>query len=119
MRLSRYSVCGLLSSVLLQDLGDDLFLMRGQPQTEVNKYRPYPRYEAGKHMPFDGCEDWNTVKLTRQGEGVPEFGPEDESKREKLVSRSCCAAVLTCCVADELFCQAFCSSCSKPKAAIS
>merc|ERR1712086_591652 len=69
-----------------QDLGDDLFLMRGQPQTEVNKYRPYPRYEAGKHMPFDGCEDWNAVKLTRQGEGVPEFGPEDELKREKLAN---------------------------------
>jgi len=69
---------------VVQDLGDDLFLMRGAPQPDINSFRPYPRYSAGRHMPFEGCEEWNDAKLSMQGAGVAEFGPEDELKREKL-----------------------------------
>jgi ectoine hydroxylase-related dioxygenase (phytanoyl-CoA dioxygenase family) len=35
-----------------------LFLMRGNVVPGINDYRPYPRYVAGQHMPFRGCENW-------------------------------------------------------------
>jgi ectoine hydroxylase-related dioxygenase (phytanoyl-CoA dioxygenase family) len=35
------------------------FLLRGRPVEGVdNTYQPYPRYIAGRHMPFAGCEKW-------------------------------------------------------------
>ncbi len=35
-----------------------LFLFRGSPVNGVNTYRNFPRYRAGEHMPFSGCEAW-------------------------------------------------------------
>ncbi|WP_432970798.1 phytanoyl-CoA dioxygenase family protein [Dactylosporangium sp. CA-233914] len=32
------------------------FLLRGRPG--VNVYQPRPRYVAGEHFPFRGCQDW-------------------------------------------------------------
>ncbi len=32
------------------------FLLRGKAVPGVNNYLPWPRYVAGKHMPFRGCE---------------------------------------------------------------
>ncbi|MCX5662553.1 MAG: phytanoyl-CoA dioxygenase family protein [Planctomycetota bacterium] len=32
------------------------FLFRGKAVPGINDYLPFPRYEAGKHMPFRGCE---------------------------------------------------------------
>jgi hypothetical protein len=32
------------------------FLLRGQAVPGINDYLPFPKYEAGKHMPFSGCE---------------------------------------------------------------
>lgn len=34
------------------------FLLRGEAVPNVNDYNPRPRYIAGKHIPFRGCEDW-------------------------------------------------------------
>lgn len=34
------------------------FLLRGEAVTDVNEYLPRPKYAAGKHMPFRGCEAW-------------------------------------------------------------
>lgn len=34
------------------------FLVRGRAVTGVNDYRPRPRYSAGRHMAFRGCESW-------------------------------------------------------------
>lgn len=34
------------------------FLLRGRAVDGVNAYRPRPRYEAGRHMPFAGAERW-------------------------------------------------------------
>ena len=34
------------------------FLFRGKPVDSVNHYQPRPRYIAGEHMPFRGCEKW-------------------------------------------------------------
>ncbi|HZO89928.1 MAG TPA: phytanoyl-CoA dioxygenase family protein [Chthonomonadaceae bacterium] len=34
------------------------FLLRGKAVPGVNDYNPRPRYVAGKHMPFSGCEMW-------------------------------------------------------------
>ncbi|MEQ7127051.1 phytanoyl-CoA dioxygenase family protein [Actinopolymorpha sp. B11F2] len=33
------------------------FHLRGEPG--VNPYQPRPRYVAGKHLPFAGCEEWS------------------------------------------------------------
>lgn len=35
-----------------------VFLLRGQAVAGINYYRPYPKYEVGRHMPFKGCENW-------------------------------------------------------------
>jgi len=32
------------------------FLFRGQAVAGVNAYRAFPKYIAGKHFPFRGCE---------------------------------------------------------------
>ena len=32
------------------------FLLRGEAVPGINDYVPYPRYVAGRHMPFRGCE---------------------------------------------------------------
>jgi phytanoyl-CoA hydroxylase len=32
------------------------FLLRGRAVQGINDYLPFPKYEAGKHMPFNGCE---------------------------------------------------------------
>ncbi len=34
------------------------FLLRGEAVPGVNEYHPRPRYVAGDHMPFRGCEAW-------------------------------------------------------------
>ena len=34
------------------------FFLRGEPVNGINKYRAGPKYVAGKHMAFHGCEDW-------------------------------------------------------------
>ncbi len=34
------------------------FLLRGTPVAGTNEYLPLPRYVAGTHMPFRGCEAW-------------------------------------------------------------
>jgi ectoine hydroxylase-related dioxygenase (phytanoyl-CoA dioxygenase family) len=36
------------------------FLLRGQAVNGVNEYNPWPKYVEGKHMPFRGCETWNS-----------------------------------------------------------
>jgi hypothetical protein len=35
------------------------FLLRGEAVPGVNSYLPWPRYIAGKHMPFRDAETWN------------------------------------------------------------
>lgn len=35
-----------------------VFLLRGEDKANVNRYRARPRYVAGRHMPFRGCEQW-------------------------------------------------------------
>ena len=34
------------------------FLFRGEGVEGINDYQPEPRYVAGEHMPFKGCEAW-------------------------------------------------------------
>jgi len=34
------------------------FLFRGQAMAGINNYRSFPKYIAGKHFPFRGCEAW-------------------------------------------------------------
>ena len=34
------------------------FLFRGEPVEGVNRYQPRPRYVAGEHIPFRGCDEW-------------------------------------------------------------
>ena len=34
------------------------FLLRGQEVPGVNNYLPWPKYDAGRHMSFHGCETW-------------------------------------------------------------
>ena len=34
------------------------FLLRGQAVEGINEYLPVPKYVAGRHMPFAGCEKW-------------------------------------------------------------
>ncbi|HTQ11071.1 MAG TPA: phytanoyl-CoA dioxygenase family protein [Fimbriimonadaceae bacterium] len=34
------------------------FLLRGDPVPGINSYLPRPKYVAGKHMAFRGCEAW-------------------------------------------------------------
>jgi phytanoyl-CoA hydroxylase len=34
------------------------FLLRGKAVPGVNTYLPRPKYVAGEHMPFRGCESW-------------------------------------------------------------
>jgi phytanoyl-CoA hydroxylase len=34
------------------------FLLRGRAVEGVNQYQPRPRWKAGVHMPFRGCEAW-------------------------------------------------------------
>lgn len=33
------------------------FLLRGEAVPGINDYNPYPKYRAGVHMPFRGCEE--------------------------------------------------------------
>ena len=73
------------STKVIQDVGDDLFLMRGSPVEGINKYRPWPKYSPQEHMRFQGCEEWNEDKKLRQGKGIDELGSEEEEKRRKLV----------------------------------
>lgn len=35
------------------------FMLRGEPVPGVNRYRPYPKYVEGRHMPFGGSDGWN------------------------------------------------------------
>lgn len=35
------------------------FMLRGQPVSGVNEYNPWPKYVAGRHMPFGGWQAWN------------------------------------------------------------
>lgn len=34
------------------------FLLRGKAVPGINDYKPRPKYVAGKHPPFRGCEQW-------------------------------------------------------------
>ncbi|RAP73169.1 phytanoyl-CoA dioxygenase family protein [Paenibacillus montanisoli] len=34
------------------------FLLRGNAVPGINDYLPFPKYEEGRHMPFQGCENW-------------------------------------------------------------
>lgn len=34
------------------------FLLRGKAVPGINEYLPFPKYVEGKHMPFNGCENW-------------------------------------------------------------
>ncbi len=34
------------------------FLLRGAAVPGINEYQPRPKYVAGQHMPFRGCEAW-------------------------------------------------------------
>lgn len=36
-----------------------LFLFRGKAVYGINQYRPCPRFSAGRHMAFRGCETWS------------------------------------------------------------
>eukprot|EP00658_Telonema_sp_P-2_P076795 TRINITY_DN6800_c0_g1_i1.p1 TRINITY_DN6800_c0_g1~~TRINITY_DN6800_c0_g1_i1.p1 ORF type:complete len:172 (-),score=55.49 TRINITY_DN6800_c0_g1_i1:231-746(-) len=89
--LSNQRRCGLNiryvagSTRVVQDLGDDLFFMRGKPDHEVNKYRAWPEWKQGQHMEFRGCTEWNHERQQRQGEGVEELTEEQQRKRERLV----------------------------------
>lgn len=42
---------------ILRDAGAP-FLLRGEAVPGVNTYHPRPKYIAGEHMAFKGCEDW-------------------------------------------------------------
>ena len=42
------------------------FLLRGNAVPGINDYNPWPRYVAGEHMRFRGCEDWNETAAARQ-----------------------------------------------------
>jgi phytanoyl-CoA hydroxylase len=33
-------------------------LLRGRPVPGINEYCPRPKYQAGTHMPFHGCDSW-------------------------------------------------------------
>ncbi|HEY0827130.1 MAG TPA: phytanoyl-CoA dioxygenase family protein [Bacilli bacterium] len=35
------------------------FLLRGNAVPGINVYAPKPKFVAGKHMPFRGCENWS------------------------------------------------------------
>jgi phytanoyl-CoA hydroxylase len=35
------------------------FMLRGAPRSGINQYLPRPRFVAGEHLPFRGCEQWN------------------------------------------------------------
>ena len=39
------------------------FLLRGTAVPGINKYLAWPEFEPATHMPFAGCEDWNTDRL--------------------------------------------------------
>jgi len=43
--------------ILKSDVGAP-FLLRGRSVPGVNVYLPRPKYVAGEHMPFRGCEAW-------------------------------------------------------------
>jgi ectoine hydroxylase-related dioxygenase (phytanoyl-CoA dioxygenase family) len=34
------------------------FLLRGEAVPDINDYNPYPKYVAGQHLPFRGCQNW-------------------------------------------------------------
>jgi phytanoyl-CoA hydroxylase len=42
------------------------FLLRGKAVAGINDYLPFPKYEAGRHMPFRGCETWARNEPGRQ-----------------------------------------------------
>jgi len=37
------------------------FMLRGEPVEGVNRYRPYPKFVDGKHMPFHDSAAWNVT----------------------------------------------------------
>lgn len=41
------------------------FMLRGHAVSGVNEYNPWPKYVAGRHMPFSGWQEWNQ-KCERQ-----------------------------------------------------
>lgn len=40
------------------------FMLRGRPVEGINRYRPYPKYVEGKHMPFHDSSAWNVTAAT-------------------------------------------------------
>jgi len=63
-------------------LTNNLFLLKGKPVPGVNTYRPYPKYVEGKSFPFEGCNQWNEYKKTRQGD-ISEFTEAEEQEMLK------------------------------------
>ena len=59
----RYIAAG--TRVLDQSEGSQ-FLLRGSAVPGINEYLPWPRFRSGQHMPFTGCETWNS-NLTQTG----------------------------------------------------
>ncbi len=45
--------------ILTDEVWPCAFMLRGQPQAGVNKYRERPRYRRDVHMPFRGADQWN------------------------------------------------------------
>ncbi|GAB3740981.1 hypothetical protein GCM10027598_71260 [Amycolatopsis oliviviridis] len=48
----------------------DPILVSGEAKEGINRYRPYPLYEPGESIPFDGHEEWNerfSVDAARRG----------------------------------------------------
>lgn len=40
------------------------FILRGEPVESVNRYRPYPKFVDGRHMPFQEADAWNVKSST-------------------------------------------------------
>lgn len=46
--------------ILTEKLHPSAFILRGQAVANINQYNPWPRYVEGKHMRFNGTEQWNS-----------------------------------------------------------
>ena len=57
--------------IISDDLHPSAFLLRGKAVPNLNRYNPWPRYVAGKHMPFKGTEEWNERCNRINASGIP------------------------------------------------
>ncbi len=44
--------------ILDAEAARNAFLLRGHGMPGVNRYAPRPRFQAARHMPFTGSEQW-------------------------------------------------------------